>query len=79
MIDITNPDRVRVQRQIVILNAAAAIVNCMVGIWIMSWMSLANFAAAAFSAYWTWKSWQRIPEVKREQEQRIIRILKGRV
>ena len=72
-----DPDRVRVQHRLVWMNIAAVIVNLAVAVITHQWMSLANIIAAAFSANVAWRLYRKIPEITREQEQRILAILKG--
>lgn len=72
-----NPDRLVVQRRLIAMNLCAVIMNLTIVFLTMRWMALANIAAAAFSGWMAWKLYKRMPEIKREQEQRILTILKG--
>ena len=72
-----NPDRLIVQRRLIVMNLCAVVMNLSIAALTMRWMSLANIAAAAFSGLMAWKLYKRMPEIKREQEQRILTILKG--
>ena len=76
----SSPDRVRTQWQLAALNAAAALLNLSIFVWNVSrgsWLALANLAAGVFSAYVAYTLYKKIPEVKRQQEQKILAILKG--
>ena len=72
-----NPDRLAVQRRLIAMNLCAVVMNLTIVFLTMRWMSLANVAAAAFSGGMAWRLYKRMPEIKREQEQRILTILKG--
>ena len=74
---VDDPDRIRVQWRLIWLNLAAVVMNIVIGIWVWRWMTLANFASALFSAWITWGLYRRLPEIKQEQEEKIMRILRG--
>jgi hypothetical protein len=75
-------DRVKAQWQIVGLNGFAALFNlglaCMY-LYDGRWLGVANLAAGAFSAWFTWTCWQKIPGLIAEQKQRVIDILSGKM
>lgn len=73
-----DPDRVKVYWRLVWINVGAAVINTVIGLVFFKWISIANFLAAAFSGYQAYRRWQDIPRVRREQEQRIIELLRGR-
>ncbi len=74
---VTDPDRVKVQWRLIWLNLAAVIMNLAIGLVTWRAMSIANVFSAGFSAWVAWGLYKKIPGIKREQEQRIIDILRG--
>ena len=74
---VTDPDRVKVQWRIIYMNLAAVAANLLIGLWVWKWISLANLFSAGFSAWVAYGLWQKLPQIKREQEQRLMEILKG--
>ena len=73
----TDPDRVKVQWRLVYLNLSAVLMNLVIGLWTWKAMSVANFLSAAFSGWIAWKMYTKIPEIKSQQEKRILDYLKG--
>ena len=73
----TDPDRVKVQWRLVYLNLSAVLMNLVIGLWTWKAMSVANFFSAAFSGWIAWKMYTKIPEIKSQQEKRILDYLKG--
>ena len=74
---VTDPDRVKVQWRLIYLNLAAVVMNLLIGSMIFRWISLANFFSAGFSLWIAYGLWKKLPEIKREQQQRIVDYLKG--
>lgn len=74
---VTDPDRIRVQWRLIFMNLAAVVMNLLIGIWVWKWISLANLFSAGFSAWVAWGLYTKLPAIKREQEQRIMNILRG--
>lgn len=74
----TDPDRVKVHWRIIALNLAAVFLNLAIGIWSWKAMSIANFISAAFSAWVAYSLWKKIPRIKKEQQERIMDILRGK-
>jgi hypothetical protein len=74
---ISDPDRVKVQWRLVWLNVAAVVMNLVIAVVTWRVISIANLASAAFSAWIAWTMYRKIPEITRQQEQRIVDILKG--
>ena len=72
-----DPDRVRAYQRIIAINIAAAAVNLAIGFWTWGWLTAINWAAAAFSARMALQMYRRLPEIRREQEQRLLTLLRG--
>ena len=75
---VSDPDRVKVQWRLVYLNLSAAAMNLIIGIMIWKVMSIANLFSAGFSCWIAYGLWKKIPEIKAEQEKRLIDILSGK-
>ena len=76
-----DPDRLKVLKRVMALNVFAALVNLGVFVWNVyqvNWIGLFNLGACLFSAHQAYKSYKMLPTVKREQEERILNILKGK-
>ena len=78
MFDFNKP--VRMQKQIIALNASAAILN--LGLMTMhlmngKWIFIANLIAGVFSAWVTWGCWKKLPEIIAREKQKVIDILRG--
>lgn len=74
----TDGDRVKVQWRIIYLNLAAVILNLAIGLWSWKAMSVANFFSAGFSLWVAYSLWKKIPQIKKEQQDRIMDILRGK-
>lgn len=73
---VTDPDRIKVQWRLIWMNAFAVFMNLAVGVVVWKWMSLANLFSAGFSAWVAYGLWKKLPEIKREQQQRVIDYLR---
>ncbi len=76
-----DPDRVKVFKKIILINAFATLIN--LGIFAYNaprgnWLCVLNLACALFSAVQTYRCYKQLPEIKRAQEQRILDILTGK-
>ena len=79
MFDFTRP--IRVQKQIIFLNAVAALVNLALATNNFAqgrWIGIANLAAGAFSVWVTWGCWKKLPEIVAKEQQKIVDILSGK-
>ncbi len=72
-----DPDRVKVQWRLIWLNLSAAAFNFWLVFWLWNFMSIANVISGAFSCWVAWKFWKKIPEIREEQQERIIDYLRG--
>ena len=69
------------QKQIIALNAAAALVNLALATNYFAqgrWLGIANLAAGAFSAWFTWVNIKKLPEIVAKEQQKILDILSGK-
>lgn len=76
-----DPDRIKVSKQIIALNAFAAIVNLALFVWnlyTLNWIGILNLGCFFFSSYQVHKIYKQLPEIRRNQEQKILNILKGK-
>lgn len=79
MFDFTRP--IRMQKQIIALNAAAALLNLTLAVNNFAqgrWMGIANLVAMIFSISVTWSCWKKLPEIVAKEQQKIIDILSGK-
>ena len=74
---VTDPDRIKVQWRLIYLNLAAVFMNLLIGAMVFRWISLANLFSAGFSAWIAYGLWKKLPEIKKEQQERILDYLKG--
>lgn len=80
MLDFRKP--VRMQWQLIALNAAAALLNLGMFTWNLMggrWIAAAGLFAGLFSLYITWRLWRKLPEIVAQEQQRIVDILKGKI
>jgi len=75
---VTDPDRIKVQWRLIYLNLAAVVMNLLIGAWTLRWISLANLFSAGFSLWIAYGLWKKLPEIKKEQQERIMDILSGK-
>lgn len=78
---LNDPDRVKVLKFIIAINFSAGLLNLSIVAWHFSngvWLGVINLCAAIFSFYMAHKCFKRYPETKRNQEERILKILKGK-
>ena len=74
----TDPDRVKVQWRLIYLNLSAAVLNIIVTFTVWRWMSIATVFSAGFSLWVSYRLWAKIPQIKKEQEEKIMNILRGK-
>jgi hypothetical protein len=73
-------DRMKMQWFLVAVNVFAALLNVTLAVGNLvtgHWVGLANLIAAAFSAWVAWGLYVKIPEIRADEQLKIIRILRG--
>lgn len=73
--------RLKLQKQLVCLNVFAATLNFTVfamNILAGKWHVMVNLVAGLISAYIAYRDYRKLPEIKQEQEVRILNILRGK-
>ena len=78
---LNDSDRVKVLKYVIALNLFAALINLAIfgwNVYTLNWLGILNLVCFFFSANQAYKSFKLLPVVKKEQEEKILDILKGR-